>query len=1497
MRRRLPRLLAAFVLSLIPAALGTIVAVLYSSSGTLLLGRLASTELSRIFRGQFHIQRISGSYFRSLVIDSLSIRDTLGGPFATVPRLTARFTLPQLIAGRIVFTELELDTPSVRIVKRANGRLNLHEIFKLGEGKPGTGRPPLVEFRNVRIKGGTLAAWLPWNPPDTSTTPKQIAAALAFDRTRPGRVVLETRDGVRRVVTLNNLDAHLLVFRISSPDNAPLTFDIDSLATRISDPAINVVDLAAHAWTHGDSLAFTIHRAALPGTKAAGGGVVTWPEGPVLYDFTLAATRFDLRDFHWISPDFPDMTGTALLTAKSRSRQLNAYTLRDLAATGKLGKVEGDVTVLTDTRRGLGVEDMQLTVTALDLDVPRPYLDTIPLQGTLSGTVEGSGFLDGIDLGTDITFHDRMVPGGADNLIQSVGHLAFGGPEGTLFDTLHLNHADFDLRTVALLAPAVKLQGRAQLEGDLTGPWKNLTFTGDLAHRDGELPETRAQGYARLDTRDSTTLRFDTRLDFEPLSFAGIRRGYPGLTLQGSVRGPVALSGSVDRFNTSAVVEGDIGTVAVSGVLAPGEGRMAADSLIARFAGLDLAKVRGTGPHTSLNGRLAADGVIDTAAGPAGSMELDLSHSSASNIAVDSLHAGVRGDSGRVVVDTMVALWRAGKLGGKGALAWNAPGDDQIQLAFVAESLQVFDSLVNGYVGDSLDAAAPRIAVIDTLVNRMRETPTDSAEADVPLSGRATGEIEVLGSVKKPRLLVQARGEDVAWRSISTPQVSVGFGWNGAARPEIGVAVNSDTMVLGKIAVRELDMVGGGYQDSLRWSGTATLGGSTRFSGSGEYWTTGGRPVIGFDSLLATLPSRGWRLREPATVVMQDDRYDLHGVNLGATDGSGSVQLSGAIPRSGVANLDVNIYGLQLNDVYTMLQLDTTGVSGSLQVDLAVGGTAARPTLRGTLTLADLSFGDFGSPFVQGVVDYSERKLDANLLLWKTGQNVLRVEANLPLDLALKSVRKRMVDGPLSIRAIADSTDLAVAEAFTRSLRKVRGMMRADVEVQGTWNAPRLNGFVELQNASAQLPGLNVTWDRANLRARLSGDSIAIDSLTVHSGEGTLRATGGLRVAQLTRPVFGLTIRSRRFRAIDDRRFLTLDASGTVVLTGPVMQPRLTGRITADAGTLHFADLITKRIVDLENPGDSGLIDLNLVRNERLGANFQNRFLDSLTIDTLRLEMGESFWLRSTEANIQLDGNLTVEKHKSQYRYDGTLNAIRGNYALRIGGFVTKDFTVERGTVRYFGTPDLNADLDIEARHVVTDVERNEEIPVIAKITGTMLQPKLELETAPTAIRPALSQTELVSYLMFGRPTFSLQGTNGQGSQYAAVQAGLSYLSSALSSEIQRSLISDLGVPIDYLDIKTGGAGAGLAGQTGSAQIATVAAGWQIGRRWFVGVVADLCTNTRRFYPNAEYRMSRQLKLKSSIEPAYSCQVALNQPALSVNKYQVGLDLLWDREY
>lgn len=1473
MRRRVYRLLVAMVLSLIPAVLGTVVAVLYSESGNRVLGRLAGPELTRMFRGQFEVGRVTGSFVHSVVLENVVIRDTLGDPFASVPRLSVSFALPNLLAGRFVFDEAELIEPDIRIVKRRSGRLSHQEVFRLGEG-PGGGRPALVEFRNVRIRRGHIEVRLPWNPPDTARTPAQVEAALAADRARPGRVVLETVDGLRRVIEFDSVNVKFPRMLVSSPDREPTTLDLDSLSTRVSDPAVDLVYLSAHLWTRGDSLAFTAHQAALPNSRFSGGGVITWPRGPLLYDFTLDAPRLDLRDLRWVSPDFPSMRGHALVTARSRSEDLTAYTLQDLEVAGPQGRISGEVTALVDRRRGFGVEDMVLDLADLDLDVPRPYLDTIPMTGTLTGRLEGAGFKDGLDVGGDVILVDAGVEGGATSTLTAAGHLVLGGPDGTVFDTLVVVAADVDLRTVQLITPAVELDGRVQLTGVLRGPWRAVTWEGAITHRDGEHPESHAVGMAMLDTRRDS-LRFVTRLDMAPLRFDGIRPSYPGIPMRGSANGLVEAAGTTGRFHLVTAVEGELGTLALNGTIVRGEHVLAAESLSARFASLDLSALRGTGPRSTLAGWLVLDGVLDTVTGPAGTMMLDFSRGRLDEVEFDSLHAVVRGVGGRVAVDTVDLRWPGGSLAGSGILPWREPGEPGLRAAFFADSLARFDSLVARFAGPVSDSVAPE-----------------------PTRGRLEGDIEVLGSARQPRVLLRARAEDLRWRGINSPALAFTFGWNRAARDEIGAAVHADSVVADQWMLNDLNLVAGGFRDSLRWAGNGRIGGRVMVAGGGEYWSHGPVDGVGFDSLIAVLPQRAWRLSQPATMTMTEGRVELTPLVLEAGDGSGLVTLTGSVPRSQPGRLRVQALGVDLRGIYALLDRDTTGIGGTIQVNLEVAGTAARPTLQGTASVEDLSFGELGSPYVQGVVDYADRRLEVNLLLWRTGQPVLRVESALPLDLALRAVRRRQVAGELLVRIVADSTDLGLAEAFTRNLRRVRGTLRANVEVTGTWDAPRLGGVIGIERASANIPGLGVRYEQVNAAAHLAADSVIIDSLIAQSGDGTLRATGSVRLVRLTRPVLNLALRARRFRAIAVRRFLTLDATGTARVLGPVFNARLTGRVTADAGNLQFADLITKRIVDLENPGDSGLIDLDLIRTERLGANFSNRFVDSLTIDTLQIQMGESFWLRSSEADIQLDGNVTVNKVRDRYRFDGELTAVRGSYALRIGGIVTREFTVDRGTVRYFGTPDLNADLDIEATHVVTAAETNEEIPVIARITGTLLQPRLQLLSPPTTSRPALSQTELVSYLMFGRPTFSLQGQGTQGSQYAAVQAGVSYLTSAFSSELQRTLISDLGVPIDYLDIRTGTAGGGsIGGQSGSAQVAQVAAGWQIGRKWFVALVADLCTNAQRFYPNAEFRMSRQLRFKTSVEPAYTCQAAQVNPALSTNKYQVGLDVIWEREY
>ena len=127
------------------------------------------------------------------------------------------------------------------------------------------------------------------------------------------------------------------------------------------------------------------------------------------------------------------------------------------------------------------------------------------------------------------------------------------------------------------------------------------------------------------------------------------------------------------------------------------------------------------------------------------------------------------------------------------------------------------------------------------------------------------------------------------------------------------------------------------------------------------------------------------------------------------------------------------------------------------------------------------------------------------------------------------------------------------------------------------------------------------------------------------------------------------------------------------------------------------------------------------------------------------MAIGSDVWLRSAEANIQLDGEVRVSKVGREYQPIGTLQAPRGSYTLKIGP-VTRDFTVTRGEVRYIGT--LDAGLDIEARHTVRSV-RGEDIPVIASIEGTLYAPEAQAGEHPPAAdlgdRPGLLPDHRVS--------------------------------------------------------------------------------------------------------------------------------------------------------
>jgi len=1488
MRRWLARAVFVGLLAVVAAALGTVTAMVRTGPGRALLARLLSEESNRLVRGSITIGRISGDFVSGLTLDSVVIRDTTGALLADVGQLDIRFRIANLLAQRFVFDTVRAAALRLEVTKHRGGRMNYQEVLRLDEGPPGTGPGTLLRLETLVIADGQVIIRTPWNPDGRLVTPTQRDSALAAERLRPGRRIDPGElpgDGLMLVRVIDGLAGRFSGMRLSTPDRLPFATAIDSLAAAVSDPGVTIRDLRGRITQGGDSLLFQLERAALPATVVSGAGRLDWPQDTVLYQFEMAASAVDLVDLRWVSPQFPELAGVGRVKARSLAGSRTEYDITGLDLRGGGSQVRGDMVAILDVYRGLGFRGLAVRLQNLSLETVRPYLDTLPFAGRLTGPLRASGFFDRMSVDAEWQFADARVDGGAMNQVVFTGDLTLGGAEGLLFHGTRLLRSDFDLRTVRMVTPAVRLDGRMVLDGTLEGPWKDVVFDGRVEHQDGERPMSALTGRTRLDTRGSL-LGLDATLTIDTLSFDGIRRSFPTMPMLGSVVGTLRMTGYLDSVRVAADLAGEVGRFQVEGETGLLPPRWEARGLEIKFTNANLAALRGQGPSTRLTGRLDLAGRIDSLVAPETDLDLRLLAGRIAELAVDSGRIRLAIHDSLVTVDTAAIRWEGGGLFSRGSLGWFEPHRGTLAVESVALSLAPFDSL------------------LASLASLARAEVT---EEDL-LSGRGRLAATITGSLDRFDLAASARIDSLRWFDSRLRLGSGTLTAHGGRLDSLRFAatVAADTVARGRMVLGGLSASANGSPADFRWVfGAGSPGGNT-LDVAGGWANPGGQPrMLRVDSLALSVVGRRWLLERPVAVVL-DSVGVVDSVLITTDDGSGSLRLSGTLPGRKLGRAEIQALGVSLADLYSLAQRDTAGVRGIFAMDARISGTLSAPTFRGSATVTGPVIGDVVAPLVRTVFNYEDRVLQSNLTFWRTGRPVLDVDAVLPLNLAVTGAARRQLPGNIVIRGRADSVDLGVIEAFTPNLRKVTGTFALDGTVGGTWDAPRLGGYLQIRDGAAYVPGLRVTYGPINGRIQLSGDSLMADSVVVQSGTGFARIGGSIRLERLTRPVLALTLSASDFGLIDVPDYLTLRATGDVALAGPIERPVLTGEARATSTVLYFSDLITKDIVNLEDPANADLIDTTALRAQNIRAQFQSRFLDSLAIRDLRFRIGQDVWLRSNEANVQLEGLVTVNKERrqsrrSEYRVSGQLTTPRGAYTLKLGP-VFRTFVVERGTVRYFNTSDLNADLDLSARYVVRTVTgggQNDDYPVIARITGTLLVPKLNLASEPG--RAPMSERDLLSLLVTGSNANTLNSLLARSGELFNPQLIASIASSAFLSEIERALISSPNAAFDLIEIRPGVAQGNTLFSSGGG-VTQLSLGRQLGRRLFAtlnlgGCLQRLEFARQYFGATLEYRLHPSLRLQIAAEPVQSCLVLSNTVLTRSNRYQFGADIKWDKDY
>ena len=1506
-RRRLVVLLSALTMMLIGGGIvGGLVAATQSEGGREWIRAQLVRQIQRGMKGSLHVGRLSGSLLTDFAVDSVVIKGPDDSVFIATGPVRATYDPRDLIDGRIIVRSVELQHPFFVIRKSNDNSWNYNEVFPPGGGAPGkplsrSAFGAILQFRNVRMRGLHFQLTLPWSPEDSLKGARRDSA-IARNLAAPGQeiraVVTRGKRGWQRTTHWTEGNFTFTRIQLRHPDRPGRLFEIARFDLNEHSPPFAVRNMQGTVLWRGDSLWLDIPHVELPGSVARATGRLDWGDNhPVHYDLRIVSDSVSLSDVAWIAPSIPRTGGGSveLRIRNDRDPRLLDYALTKLDLRTNASRLRGTMTfavggpvlVLKDLNVEAAPFDFALLETMNGAKFPQPW------NGAFTGTVRARGgplnhfVVDDMRL----TFADRNVPG-AGAALSGRGELDVLNPANTAFHGFHLGIDRFDLRTAQFPSEGFpRLNGIVSGTATLDSVWTDVRIRdADVTHTDGDsTPPSRFKGDGRV-TLGGANVGFDIAVAALPISLNTIARSRPGLPFRGEYSGPMRLQGDITDFSANVDLTGDAGRLQLEGrfdAVAPGYRAFMRGSVTA----LDLHEaLAASAPTTALGGRFATSLEADSLANAIGDAEFTIDRSVVDGVRVYAAQASLRFAGGAMQVDSLRVESASGTLTARGAIGLDASRNESMSFRLDADSLGGLRRYLGrlAVTGDSAAGAAPT---------------ADSLSGALSVTGTISGSIRRLG--------VQATGSGTQLVVGSATARLATLTANVASLPDSAsgaVAFAFDTVRIaglsyGRIAGRD-SLISRGRQH-LSFSARSALD-STR--ASAELRFAGDTTAVRIDSLSLQTAADAWTLGRPARIEVVRGATSLDSLVLSSKLG-GSFAVSGASRADSAVALLVRADSLPLADVGELMQVQAP-FEGVATMRAEVGGTRAAPVMQfdGTLRRGVLLGLRLDELRLNG--SYADRRLSTSLTYSRLGIPALHGTAVLPLDLSLGANGSRLVEAPIVASVHTDSGGMAVIAALSKAVTNASGALALNLDVSGTWKHPLLDGALVIHDGALSLEPLgDVRLTALEADVGFHGDSIA-GRVSAHSGKtkpASGELTGFIGIRDVTKPTFNLRLTAQSFNVIDRARFATLDLTGALALAGSSEAATLTGALTVDRGSIAIPALFHKNLISLDDPEFYRVVDTSAFEDRRLLPTPPPAIMNNLSVRNVTVQMGRDVWLRSSETNINLGGQVTIQRAaaagRAQFALDGALQTVRGTYRLSLGPGVARTFSVENGDVRFFGDPDLNGTLNINALYTVrasTQQGARADVRVRVHIGGTLNAPAAPVFSSPDSQR--VSQADLVSYLATGQPSNQIGGASGDYTSTAVnvfLTTGIGFNTAGVCDQAQLSAGG-----LDAMQGRLRDVGGGILSSS------SLNCSRQLGERAFLRLDYGLCqvgqlvggggasdplTFADAIGVKIDYQLTTALTLSGGIEPPSSavlCTRDASARGFAPTPRQFGLDLL-----
>ena len=383
----------------------------------------------------------------------------------------------------------------------------------------------------------------------------------------------------------------------------------------------------------------------------------------------------------------------------------------------------------------------------------------------------------------------------------------------------------------------------------------------------------------------------------------------------------------------------------------------------------------------------------------------------------------------------------------------------------------------------------------------------------------------------------------------------------------------------------------------------------------------------------------------------------------------------------------------------------------------------------------------FGPGKIQASLNAAGLDANINLSAYELGDLALRL--NLPDWHALSGLQPAQA---LTGHLTTSLSSLAHLNGFLLDVPDLTGSIKADMRLGGTIGAPLVTGETTINQASADIPALGIKLENINLRAHSKTGSQINYQLSARSGKAEpLTITGNTLLQKPDGWPTKLNIRGDDFE-IANLPDVKINISPQLNIEINGRRIDLNGEIAVPHARFRPRALPTTSV----SPSQ----DVIIIDESELPV-IEERWK---IYSHVRVILGEHVYFDGFGLRGEISGNLLLIDEP------GKLTVGQGEIKITEGTYKAygQDAKIRRGRLMFANTVIDDPGVDLEAVREVDTVTAG------VRVRGSLKQPELTLFS-----EPAMSESDIASYFLLGRPMNTTEGNEGQQLQQALLAARL----------------------------------------------------------------------------------------------------------------------------